>query len=125
MVGGRRAAERGLGGAELGEHLGTELGGRRLGERALEVADRGLRGSRLARGGPELLDGPRVRAGMAEQEMRGDPLDVLAVGVQEPGGIEVAARAFEQRDVLLDRVLDERMHEPERLAGEHDLDARE
>ena len=57
--------------------------------------------------------------------MRGDALDILAVGVEEPRGVQVAARAFEQRDVLLDRVLDERMHEPERLAGEHDLDPRE
>ena len=57
--------------------------------------------------------------------MRGDALDILAVGMEEPGRVQVSARAFEQRYVLLDRVLDERMHEPERLAGEHDLNSRE
>ena len=55
--------------------------------------------------------------------MRRDPLGVLAVGVEQPGGVEMAAGALEQRDILLDRVLDERVHEPQRLAGEHDLDA--
>ena len=64
MLGGGRPAERGLGGAELGEHLGPELGGRRLVERALEIADSGLRGAGLARGGAELLDGPLLASGM-------------------------------------------------------------
>ncbi len=57
--------------------------------------------------------------------MRRDSLDSGALGVKQPRCVEVAARALEQRDVLLDRVLDERVHEPQRLAREHDLDARE
>ena len=125
VVGGGGAAEYGLGGSELGEHLGTELGARRLRERSLEVPDRGLRGAGLARGGAQLLDDPLVPAGVAEQQVSGDPLDVIAFGIHQPSGIEVAARAIEQRDVLFDRVLDQRMDEPKRLAGEHDLDPRE
>ena len=125
VLGGGRPSERRLGGAELGQHLGTELGGRRLLERALEIADGGLRGAGLARGGAELLDDPLVASGMPEQQVRRDSLDVGALGVQQPRRIEVAAGALEQRDVLLDRVLDERVHEPQRLAREHDLDARE
>ena len=57
--------------------------------------------------------------------MRRHPLDIGALGVQQPRRIEVAACALEQRDVLLDRVLDERVHKPERLAREDDLDAGE
>ena len=125
VVGGCDPAERGLGGSELGEHLGTDLGARRLGERSLEVPDRGLSGAGLARGGAQLLDDPLVPAGVAEQQVSGDPLDVSTLGVHQPSGVEVAARALEQRDVLFDRVLHQRMDEPKWLAGEHDVDARE
>ena len=117
-------AERGLGRAELGEHLGPQLGGRRLLERALEVARRpAAAAAGLARGGPELLDDPGIAAGVAQEQVRGDPLDVLAVGVEQPGRVEVPAAAIERRDVLRDRVLDERVHEPQRLAGEQHLDS--
>ena len=91
VVGGRGPAERGFGRAELGEHLGTELGARRLRERSLEVTDCGLGGTCLARGGAQLLDDPLVPAGVAEQQVRGDPLDVGALGVHQPSGVEVAA----------------------------------
>ena len=123
VLGGGGLAERGLGGAELGQDLGPQLGGRRLLERALEVAHGRLRGPGLARGGPELLDGPGIGAGVAQQQVRGDQLDVLAVDVEEPGRVEVAAGAIERRDVLVDRVLDERVDVPQRLAGEQHLDA--
>ena len=54
--------------------------------------------------------------------MGGDQLDVLAVGVEQPRGIEVPAAAIERRDVLRDRLLDERMDEAQRLAGQQHLD---
>ena len=106
VLGGGRLADRGLGCAELGEHLGPQLGGRRLLEGALEVAHGRLWGPGLTRGGTELLDGPGMSAGVAQEEVRGDQLDVLAVDVEEPGRVEVPATAVERRDVLRDRVLD-------------------
>ena len=48
VFGGRRPAERGLGGAQLGEHLGAQLRRGRLLERTLEIARGGLRGAGLA-----------------------------------------------------------------------------
>jgi hypothetical protein len=42
--------------------------------------------------------------------------------VQESGRLDVAAGALERRDVLVDRVPDERVHEPQRLAGEQYVD---
>ncbi len=123
VLGGSCLAERGLGGAELCEYLGPQLGGRRLLEGALEVAHGRLWGPGLTRGGPELLDGPGIGAGVAQQQVRGDQLDVLAVDVEEPGRVEVPAAAIERRDVLGDRVLDERVDVAQRLAGEQHLDS--
>jgi hypothetical protein len=89
------------------------------------IADGGLRGAGLARGGAELLDDPLVASGMPELQVRRDSLDVGALGVEQPRRVEVAARALEQRDVLFDCVLNKRVHEPQRLAREHDFDSRE
>ena len=122
VLGGLGPAERGLGRSQFGEHVGAQLGGRRLLERARQVADRRLGGTRLARGGAQPLDHPRIAAGVRQQQVRGDALGLDPVGVEQPGRVEMAARALEQRDVLLDRVLDERVHEAKWRAREQHLD---
>ena len=88
--GGFRPAERGLGRSELSEHVGPQIGGRRLLERARQVADRGLGGARLARGRAQLLDDPRVPARVREQQVRGDALDLDLVGVEQSRRVEMA-----------------------------------
>ena len=121
VLGGFGPAERGLGGSEFGEHVGAQFGSRRLFDRTRQVADRGLGGARLARGRAQLLDHPRVAAGVRQQQVRGDALDLDSVGVEQPRRVEMAGRALEQRDVLLDRVLDKGVHEPKRRAREQHL----
>ena len=128
VVGGGQQPEPSADLAELGQKFGLLLAVGGLLERAHQIGDRRLRRAscpRLVRGVAELLDDPGVALGTSEQQMCGDALRRRAVCVQQPCGVQVAARALRHWNVVGDRLANERMDEAQGLAGEQDLDRRQ
>ena len=76
MLGGLGQAGSGFGGAQLRQDINVDLLLRRFLERPSQVADGAFRHTpraRLPSGRAQLLDGPRIAARVAEQQVRRDP----------------------------------------------------
>jgi hypothetical protein len=121
--GGRELARLQLGGAQLVAERRHELAGRRLAQRALQVADRHFRGTAPARLPGRLaqhVDRFRVPAGVGLLQVQRDALGRGPARPQQRGGPRVGARALARREVGGDTRAHERMHEGERSAGRED-----
>jgi hypothetical protein len=109
---------------ELAQHVqpGRALG--RFRERAAQVGDSALGGPaggrRPGRAG-EHLDAAGVAPARRQQQVRPDLLGRPAAQPQQPGGPLVRQRALRARHRPVDRVADQRVHEPDRLLVPQDL----
>ena len=115
-----------LGDAELEQDLDALLGRGRLLERAAQVGDGALRrpaADGVAARALEQLRGPGRAAAGREQELRGDLLDRRAGLAQHLCGALVLELSLRGRELVVDGVADERVHEAERRLGPDDLRA--
>ena len=126
---GRLAIEaRGLQLAQIDEHRRPLLGGGRLVERTPQVADRSRRRAALgrARGGrTERRDGCGIAGGRGLQQMGGDALGGRPGLLEQSRDSRVAGGALSWEQVLVDRRLDDRMHEAELAVSGEDVRAHE
>ena len=109
-------------------HVVAELGRQRLGEGPAQRRDRRIRRAlreRGARGRPEHVDDPTLAGPRHRDDVGGDVLRRRLELEQEPCRTQVAQLPLARRQVAVDRGLDERVDEPERRLGAHDLRADE
>ena len=121
MLGGQLRADRRFCGAELCQHRFTVRSLRRLLERTLQVASRGLPGSasaRCARRAAQPLDRPGIPLRAAHEQMGGDLLGAGSFRLQEPRRRQMLAGALGRWNVVLYGVANQRMDEAKRLSRE-------
>jgi hypothetical protein len=125
---GIRTARAGLDQPELVEEHGAAVGGRRLLEGAAQVGH-GAVGRAPADGGtsgaPEQVHHPVLAARRRHQELRRDVVGRGAHVEQHPRRTCVLELALARRQLAVDGVADERVHEVERGLGAEDVGARE
>jgi hypothetical protein len=119
---GGAAGER-LGQSELEQERGAVLGRRRLGQRAGEACG-GVGGIALAagagRGDSQRVGHPLLTTRRDRQKLRGHALGRGSRLRENPGGARVEQLALARRDVVVDRVAHEGVHEGElRIAAEY------
>ena len=128
MLGGGRPARQRLRSTQRDQHGRAAVGGRRLLQRALQVGDGGVGRAAPHRGGARVLqqrDRPRAAAARRLQQLRRDLLGRRARVVQQLRRALVQQPALPRRQLVVDRVADQRVDEPERRIRAQDLDARE
>jgi hypothetical protein len=134
LVGKREVLDRqrrvGLGGGQAGVEVQrrAQVGRRRLLQRTLQVDQRVLgpaAADRLAGGRAQQLDRRGVAAARRRHELGGDLLVGGVGGGEHGGGAAVLELALAGRDVEVDGVAHERVHEAERGVGPQDVGTRQ